>query len=119
MNYFAAFINGGGTAAVTNIRASARVEADLAAGCDGALDVLPDPARPEPAACAAMPSTIGDSERCALAAPHGVEACPKKVVPPSPVQPEPREGCDCRSGGQAPRVATLLSMLWLGRRSRR
>ncbi|MFH1807325.1 MAG: hypothetical protein ABIJ09_01170 [Pseudomonadota bacterium] len=115
--YFVAFINGGGTATITNVRARATIDAELASACDGDLDVLPDPSRPEPAACAAMPSSVSDSEQCDLSPPHGIEACPDKPGPPPPT-PEPRDGCDCRSSARHPGSLALLGLL-LGLHRRR
>lgn len=118
-SYFYAFWNTGSSATVTNIRASVSVDSALAGTCTGALDLAPDPTRPEPTECSALPASIGDSEQCQFTMPHLPQACPTPdagtVTPP----PTDRDACNC-AGGSAPALLPLLLAPLFGRwRARR
>ncbi|MBN2358806.1 MAG: hypothetical protein JXR83_05090 [Deltaproteobacteria bacterium] len=116
-SYFYAFWNSGSSASVTDVRASVDVDTALADTCDGELDLAPEPSRPEPAECAALPQTIGDSEQCQLDPPHVPVACPASdagVVSPPPIE---RDACNC-AGTPAPALLPLVLVPLLSRRHR-
>jgi len=113
-SYFYAFWNTGTGTVVNSVRATVNVDSTLAASCTGALDIAPDPTRPEPAECSALPATIGESEHCSFTTPHMPQACPIPdagvVTPPNPR----RDACNCAGGG-APTLLPLLLIPLLAR----
>jgi len=117
--YFFTFFNPGGGAVIGDIRAVADRDAELAATCDGPLQLAPRSSAEDPPSCAAMPDQIGDSETCEFEPVYPVTPCP--AVPDPEPEPDPDSGCTCSSQrfSSAPLAALALAALLYRRRRAR